>query len=109
MGLSSVDATKALLMRMARAEGCRLRRGVSLERFPFRVDFAEEADVFARVAAVFAELDLEAACLFEPGAVESAVCAEAKKTSSHAARAAWKMRARRSVEKRDQKHFIRPL
>jgi len=94
---------------MARAEGCRLRRGVSLDRFPFRVDFAEEADAFAPVRVVFVEVDLELACLLALGAVESAVCAEAKKTSSHAARAAWKMRARRSVEKRDQKHFIRPL
>jgi len=62
MGRNSVDATKALLMRMARAEGRRLRRGVSFDRFPFRLDFAEATGLFAPAFAVFAPLDFEVVC-----------------------------------------------
>lgn len=61
MGRSSLDATKALLMRIALAEGRRLCRALTLDRLPpFRV---EPLDFLA--LALDVELDLEAACLAE--------------------------------------------
>jgi hypothetical protein len=60
IGRSSLDATKAFLIRIARAEGRRLRRAVSLDRFPFRVD---DTDLFVPVRAALVGLDLDDAGL----------------------------------------------
>lgn len=95
---------------MARAEGRRLRRAVSRDDlFPvFRVDFVETAGFFVPDFDVVIELDFEVADLLGV-AVESEACAAAKETSSHAASAARRTRARPNVAKNDRKHFIAPL
>lgn len=60
MGRSSLDATKARLIRIARAEGRRLRRAVNFDRFPFRVD---DTELFVPVLAALVEADLDDASL----------------------------------------------
>jgi hypothetical protein len=61
MGRSSLDATKALLMRIARAEGRRLCLTLVLDLL-FRV---EPVCLLALVLAVAVELDLDAGALAE--------------------------------------------
>lgn len=87
-----------------------MRRAVSRDDLflVFRADFAEAADFFVPVFSAVAALDLEAVDWF-PVAVESEVCAAARKTSNHAASATWRTRARPNVAKNDRRHFIAPL
>jgi hypothetical protein len=108
IGRSSLEATKALLMRIARAEGRRLCRAVSLDREPLRAGFADAVVFFAPVCAVLFELVLDELAL--PGlAGVSDDCAAAIKTSNPAASAPRKTRARISAAKGDDKDFIRSL
>jgi hypothetical protein len=111
MGRSSLDATKARLMRIALCEGWRLRRALVLDRVEgrvplFRVDLLDAAVFLEPGLAVADELDF-AGLAGEDVASED--CAAATETHIHAAREAATMRMPASAENGEQKYFIRSL